>query len=64
MLLREQELDILKNFNKTDYRRVRDIIIKMVLATDMANHANNSNALKSIAEQISQKENDVGQSNN
>jgi len=38
LLLREEELDIFRHFSDTDYRHVREIIIKMVLATDMATH--------------------------
>lgn len=52
MLLREEELDILSHFPAADYRKIREIIIKMVLATDMAVHGASINLLKSITEKI------------
>lgn len=52
MLLREEELDILAHFPPPDYRKIREVIIKMVLATDMAVHAASMNMLKSITEKI------------
>ena len=52
LLLRDNDLNILKNFNWSDYRKIREIIIKMVLSTDMANHNTNLNVLKQLTEKI------------
>jgi hypothetical protein len=53
MLLREEELDILSHLPAQNYRKIREVIIKMVLATDMAVHAASMNMLKNITEKIS-----------
>lgn len=63
MLLREEELDILGHFQTADYRKIREIIIKMVLSTDMAVHSSSMNVLKSITEKLSNRPLD-GSSNN
>ena len=52
MLLRNKELDILRHLLPSDYRKIREIIIKMVLATDMSNHTQSMNVLKHITEQL------------
>ncbi len=52
MLLRNEDLDILRHFNEEDYRKIREIIIKMVLATDMAGHAQGLEQMKKISERI------------
>lgn len=46
LLMRDESLNILGHYQPQDYRKVREIIIKMVLATDMANHAQGMNVLK------------------
>lgn len=61
LLLRDEDLNILKNFNWADYRKIREIIIKMVLATDMANHNTNLNVLRQLTDKIDVNER---QSNN
>jgi hypothetical protein len=48
MLFREKEFDILSQYNVNDYRKIREIIIKMVLSTDMAVHQSSMNVLKQI----------------
>ena len=52
MLLRDEEIDILSHFSQEEYKRIREIIIKMVLATDMANHASNLSQLKVISDKM------------
>jgi hypothetical protein len=44
--MRDESLNILGHYQPQDYRKIREIIIKMVLATDMANHAQGMNVLK------------------
>ena len=61
LLLRDEDLNILKTFNWADYRKIREIIIKMVLATDMANHNTNLNVLRQLTDKIDVNER---QSNN
>jgi hypothetical protein len=46
LLMRDESLNILGHYQPQDYRKIREIIIKMVLATDMANHAQGMNVLK------------------
>jgi hypothetical protein len=46
LLMRDESLNILGHYSPQDYRKIREIIIKMVLATDMANHAQGMNVLK------------------
>ena len=50
--MRDESLNILGHYPPPDYRKIREIIIKMVLATDMANHAQGMNVLKQITEKI------------
>ena len=54
-------MNILKNFNWADYRKIREIIIKMVLATDMGTHNTNLNVLRQLTDKIDVNER---QSNN
>ena len=60
MLLREDDLDIFKHFISDDYRKIRDIIIKMVLATDMANHNASFNVFKQLTTLISSRQAELG----
>ncbi len=52
MLFRDDELNIFKNTDWADYRLIREIIIKMVFATDMAHHNNNLNILRNIIDKL------------
>jgi len=49
-LLKKQENDIMANFSSSMYREVRETIIEMILATDMAFHTRQVAHIKSVAE--------------
>jgi high affinity cGMP-specific 3',5'-cyclic phosphodiesterase 9 len=50
LLLRQDELNIFKHFTPKNYTRVREIMIKMVLATDMFYHGSNMQQMQRIIE--------------
>eukprot|EP00347_Sterkiella_histriomuscorum_P001167 403373070 len=50
LLLRTDELNIFKRFSAQNQNRVREIMIKMVLATDMFYHAQNMQQMQRIIE--------------
>lgn len=45
-IMHDKEYNILKNFSKEDYKRVRKLMIDAILATDMAQHFNKSAQFK------------------
>lgn len=45
-ILGKQKFNILKKFEKDDYKRVRKLMIEAILATDMAQHFNKSALFK------------------
>ncbi len=63
LLLRDEELNILQHFSWPDYRKIREIIIKMVIATDMANHLSSLNMLRHITDKIDVTEPGVNPNN-
>lgn len=39
-ILHRKDFNILKNFSKPDYKRIRKLMVDAILATDMAQHFN------------------------
>ena len=52
-LLNEHDCNIFANMQKTDFREFRNLIIEMVLHTDMSQHFSQLKAIKSMIQQNS-----------
>ena len=52
-LINEHECNIFGNMQKTDFREFRNLIIEMVLHTDMSQHFSQLKAIKSMIQQNS-----------
>jgi hypothetical protein len=52
-LLAEHDCNIFANMQKTDFREFRNLIIDMVLHTDMSQHFSQLKAMKTVVQQHS-----------
>uniref|UniRef100_A0A3Q3VWM2 Phosphodiesterase n=1 Tax=Mola mola TaxID=94237 RepID=A0A3Q3VWM2_MOLML len=51
LLQHDEEMNILSNFSKDDWRELRTLVVEMVLATDMSCHFQQIKAMKSLLQQ-------------
>ena len=52
-VIQEQDCNIFTNMQKTDFRDFRNLIIDMVLHTDMSQHFSQLKAMKTVVQQHS-----------
>jgi len=52
LLLRQDELNIFRRFSPKDYTRAREIMIKMILSTDMFYHGQNMQHMQRLIDKI------------
>ena len=50
-MMQKQDCNIFNNMQKTDFREFRNLIIEMVLHTDMSQHFTQLKAMKSLLQQ-------------